>query len=387
MLARGARVLAGPSLEDVEADVRVTGGSFSEVGPDLRAAPGEEVLDCSGMLAVPGLVNAHTHVGDSVAKGISDGLTVEGAVHPAYGAKRRVLSGTPPALLEGMMRSACRLMLSKGVTTFADFREGGLEGARMLRRAASGIPIRCLVFGRLEHYPGPGGGPLDGARRAELAALLAECDGIGISGANENPDPVLEEYGATGRAAIHAAESAQSVAASLERTGRGEVERALLARPLFLVHMVHAGPGDLGAARAARGIVACPRSNAALGAGAPDIRAMSDAGCTVALGTDNVMVNSPDMFREMDYASRSAEAAGRPVPARDVLRMATVNGARVLGTRGGQISPGADADMVLLDARSLELAPVHDPYEAVVHRATDSSVRAVVAGGRVVHGA
>jgi Cytosine deaminase and related metal-dependent hydrolases len=66
--------------------------------------------------------------------------------------------------------------------------------------------------------------------------------------------------------------------------------------------MTHASKSDLQAAvKKTRGIVICPRANSSLAEGIPDIQKMENAGCLLALGTDNVMINSPDMFREMDF--------------------------------------------------------------------------------------
>ena len=384
--------------------------------------PGEEVVDCEGLLAIPAFVNAHTHVGDSIAKDAAPGRTVDAAVHPVMGAKPRILARSRPEHLEAMMRAACVSMLAGGTTTFADFREGGRAGAEMLARAASGLPVRPVILGRVEAYEdvrqrgskgGPGGLPR-GRLAAQAADLLGACDGVGLSGPNENSDAALRAYARAARRpklrAIHAAETAASSSASVRHTGRTEAERALLLRPHLLVHMTHASASDLeAAARAGAAIVVCPRSNAALGAGLPDVPEMLAAGCRVALGTDNVMVNAPDMFREMDYLRRAAAAAAaaarpagrhagrgrgrggaaarrRPLLARDVLRMATVDGGRALRRNAGAIARGMAADCILIERHSVDLEPMHDPWAAVVHRASRSSIRAVVSGGRIVHG-
>ena len=422
MLLRNACALLGPRLSlAARADIGESGGTFDRVcaARAAEARRGEEVIDCEGLLAVPALVNAHTHIGDSIAKDAAPGRTVDEKVHPVYGAKPRILARSRPGHLESMMRASCVSMLAGGTTTFADFREGGLEGAAMLSRAAAGLPVRPVILGRVEAYDGvaraaPGrrrrkrparGAAAEEARprgvsRAEIAALLAACDGIGLSGPNENSDDALRAYARAVRRprlrAIHAAETAASASASRRRTGRTEAERALLLRPDVLVHMVHATDADmLAAARAGAAVVVCPRSNAALGAGLPDVPRMLAAGCRVALGTDNVMVNAPDMFREMDYLRRATAAmleyrrasSGLRLPdARAVLRMATVEGGRALRRRAGAIARGMAADCILFERHSVDLEPMHDPWAAVVHRASASSIRAVVSGGRIVHG-
>ena len=421
MLLRNACALLGPRLSlAARADIGESGGTFDRVcaARAAEARRGEEVIDCEGLLAVPALVNAHTHIGDSIAKDAAPGRTVDEKVHPVYGAKPRILARSRPGHLESMMRASCVSMLAGGTTTFADFREGGLEGAAMLARAAAGLPVRPVILGRVEAYDGvaraaPGrrrkrparGAAAEEARqrgvsRAEIDGLLAACDGIGLSGPNENSDDALRAYARAVRRprlrAIHAAETAASASASRRRTGRTEAERALLLRPDVLVHMVHATDADmLAAARAGAAVVVCPRSNAALGAGLPDVPRMLAAGCRVALGTDNVMVNAPDMFREMDYLRRATAAmleyrrasSGLRLPdARAVLRMATVEGGRALRRRAGAIARGMAADCILFERHSVDLEPMHDPWAAVVHRASASSIRAVVSGGRIVHG-
>lgn len=414
MLLRNACALLGPSLSPAaRADIGESGGAFDRIAPRGKRAEarrGEDVYDCEGLLAVPALVNAHTHVGDSIAKDAAPGRTVDERVHPVLGAKPRILARSRPDHLEAMMRASCASMLAGGTTTFADFREGGPEGADMLARAASGLPVRPVVLGRIEAYDNVGDGAEGGRPAAEIARLLSRCDGVGLSGPNENSDEALAAYARAVRRprlrAIHAAETAASSAASKRRTGRTEVERALLLRPHILVHMTHATDADLlAAARAGAAVVVCPRSNAALGSGLPDVPRMLAAGCRVALGTDNVMVNAPDMFREMDYLGRATEAMqaergrgrGRggggdappdpqPLAARAILRMATVDGGAALRRRVGAIARGMAADCMLIERHSVDLEPMHDPWAAVVHRASASSIRAVVSGGRVVHG-
>ena len=233
------------------------------------------------------------------------------------------------------------------------------------------------------------------AGQTSCRPLVRECDGIGISGANENSDASLGQYARCDGAlrAIHASETRESVARSADMTGRSETARALQMRPHILVHMTHASEADLDAAcRCAdtRGIVACPRANAALAEGMPDIVMMKSRlrhGRKIALGTDNVMVNAPDMLREMEYAWKTAMAMhGREVDPVLILKMATVNAGVILGRRIGQIARGMLADCVFVDRHALEIEPMHSPHAAVVHRATASSIRAVMINGRIVHG-
>lgn len=389
MILRNIAALVGPALRHVHRTTISMSDTFASIKKGSRTSS----VDCEGLVAIPGLVNAHTHIGDSVAKDIGAGRDAAWRIHPVYGAKRKVLESTDPRTIVRYMRQTISSMLECGTTTFVDFREGGTGGIALLRRALAARPIRAVVLGRIESYdsalrvrknakPDPG-------RRAEVDALLAECDGLGISGANENSDASLRQYSLTPKLrAIHAAETANGGRFSMRNTGRSEVARALLADPHFVIHMTQATRAQMrSVARRTRGVVVCPRANASLAEGGPDIAALAGAGCNVALGTDNVMLNSPDLLAEMDYAWKAGMArAHAPIDPRDILCMATINAGRMLGKKIGAISPGMAADCVLIDMSDIDMAPTHNIHAAIVGRATKRTIRAVIIGGKLVRG-
>jgi len=139
------------------------------------------------------------------------------------------------------------------------------------------------------------------------------------------------------------------------------------------VHLVHADRDHLERI-ADRSIPAavCPRANTVLDVGRPPIRDLLDH-TTVALGTDNVMLNPPSMFREMAYTAKEFD-----VTAREVLRMATAGGAEAVGLDCGVIAPGRRAALTVIDGDSDNLAGTVDPVRAVVRRATALDVERVV---------
>ena len=96
--------------------------------------------------------------------------------------------------------------------------------------------------------------------------------------------------------------------------------------------MTHASKSDLHlASKKTNGIVVCPRANAALAEGIPDIDLMLRTNCNVAIGTDNVMINSPDMFREMDYLWKATMGIHKKrIDPKNILKMATVNAGKLL---------------------------------------------------------
>ncbi|MGI0005101.1 MAG: amidohydrolase family protein, partial [Nitrososphaera sp.] len=311
-------------------------------------------------------------------------------VHPVFGAKKAILEKSVPAHLQAFVKSSAISMLQKGITAFADFREGGSEGVRLLKGAVAGLPIKCVALGRADHYCGdPSGNKgLPPQAVAKAGEVLKLADGLGISGANENTDAALGQYGEMAAAAgklvaIHTAESRESAEFSMQHTGRSEVERIMgHLKPDIAVHMTNATDNDISLVAGKAGVVVCPRANGVLGAGLPRVAEMVRRGCQIAIGTDNVMLNSPDMFRELDYLWKASHAAGEFIEPRELVKMATVNAARMLGLDSGSIEAGRAADLVFIDTRHADLYPMHDPYAAVVHRAGPGSVSAVMVNGR-----
>ncbi len=395
MLIKNISVLYGSDLKYLSSvDVRVSGQYFKQIRKSLRVASKEECYDCEGFLMIPGFVNAHTHIGDSLAKDLGLELGAEQRIHPISGLKQRILSTSKPSHLVDFMRNACVSMIRKGITTFVDFREGSIDGINLIQKAIRHVPIRPVILGRLEYYQDKRSVkqniPLPKSKRTELQQLLRKCDGLGISGSNENSDSVLRYYSKFKKIkAIHSAETNQSCKTSKKLTNRTETHRCLLLRPNFLVHMTHASRRDLQlAAKNKISIVVCPRANASLAEGIPDVSLMIKAGCNVTIGTDNVMFNSPDMFRELDYLWKVSMGMKKSrIDPKTILKMATVNAGKLLRNKKlGMIQENTLADCIIMDKRTIDLAPMHNPYASIVHRASENAIKAVIIGGKIAHG-
>ncbi|MFL6512627.1 MAG: amidohydrolase family protein [Nitrososphaera sp.] len=348
-------------------------------------------MDAKEFIIVPGLINAHTHIGDSIAKDIAVEQRLNERVHPVFGVKKKILQKSLPEHLKTFIRNSAISMMKNGIVAFADFREDELEGIRLLKDAIEGLPIKCIALGRINYYSDPkdsAGLPPEREERAEEVVELA--DGLGISGANENTDTTLAQYrqlAGKKLLAIHAAESKETVEFAKVNTGRSEVDRIMEhLRPDFVVHMTKATEDEISlVAKSGTGIIVCPRANGVLGAGIPRVGQMLKQNCLVAVGTDNVMLNSPDILRELDYiwkASRATE--GEMLRAREVLKMATINAAQILRLNTGCIETGRAADLIFIDKKHVDLYPMHDPYASIVHRLSQSSITAVMIDGRFV---
>ena len=394
MLIKNVSVLLGQELEFVlDTNIKIQNKLFKQIQPTIKSSVKEKSVDGEGLLLIPGFINAHTHIGDSIGKDITINSSVDEKIHPVFGVKSKILKNTPQQNLANFMKNTCHSMIRKGITTFVDFREGGLEGVILLKKALSDIPIRSIILGRAAFYQDSNeirrNLPFPRGHIKDLTTLLKKCDGLGISGANENSTSVLNYYSKTKQLrAIHSSETKQSVAKSKKISGESETIRALSIKPHFLVHMTHASQNDLyTASKKTRGIVICPRANSALAEGIPDIELMQKTGCTIALGTDNVMINSPDMFREMDFLWKVTMGIHKKrINPKDILKMATVNGGKILKKDIGVIEIGKIADGIFLDKHALDLEPMHNPHASIVHRASESAIRAVMIGGKVVHG-
>lgn len=394
MLIKNVSVLYGKELTFVPSiNLKISEQVFKKIKPNLSPSRKEVVFDCEGLLLVPGFVNAHTHIGDSIGKDITLNKDVDGKIHPIFGVKPKILKKSNPAHLSNFMKNTCHAMIRKGITTFVDFREGGIEGVMLLKQVLSTVPIRSVILGRLEYYHNHNqirnNVSLPENQSNQLEKILQKCDGIGISGPNENSNSILKHYSNTKKIrAIHSAETIQSSKVSKKISGKTETQRALLMKPHFLVHMTYSSLADLrSVAKKTRGIVICPRANAALAEGIPNIDLMLRAGCNIAIGTDNVMINSPDMFREMDFLWKITMGINRKrISPKQILKMATVNAGKLLHKNIGIIETGCLADCIFIDRHAIDLEPIHNPHASIVHRATESSIRAVMIGGKIVHG-
>jgi guanine deaminase len=330
-------VLVGRSFDAVRGRVVVEDGRIEAI---------ERAGTNSTDIVLPAFVNAHTHVGDSVAKEAAAGLPLGEAVAPPDSLKHRRLAAADRADLVAAIRRTLRFMERTGTGAFLDFRESGVEGARALREAARDGEIEPFVLGSGDE------------------SVLGVADGYGASGANDG------DFTAQRRAARDADVPFAIHAGEPDAT---DIHPTLDLEPDLLVHMVHAGPDHLRrVADQEVPVAVCPRANLVLGVGSPPVRDLLDH-ATVALGTDNVMLNPPSMFREMAYTAKTFD-----VDAREVLRMATAAGADAVGLDRGVIEPGERAALLVVDGASDNLAGVDDPVRGVVRRATPLDVEEVV---------
>ena len=393
MILKNISILYGNNLKFIEqTNVLITNNTFQKIHSKIKPAK-HKVVDCDGLLLIPGLINSHTHIGDSIAKDISLDKDPDSKINPIFGIKQKILRETEPKKLIHFMRKTMKSMLKKGITTFVDFREGGLEGILLLQKALADLPIRAIILGRIEYYQSKSqikrNTPIPLSYQGQIEQLVKNCNGIGISGSNENSDSSLKQFSKTKKIrAIHCAETKQSYFISKQLRKKTEPERCILLKPDFLIHMTYATQNDLKfVSKKIKGIVVCPRANASLAEGIPNVDQMLKAKCNVTIGTDNVMINSPDMFREMDFLWKVTMGIQKKrIDPKKILKMATVNAGKLLDKKIGCIKEGYLADGVFIKKDNLDLDPLQNPHASIVHRASENSIKAVMIGCEIIHG-
>ncbi len=381
-----------------------------------------KVYDGTGFLVIPGFINSHTHIADSIGKDISISSTFDEMINPVYGIKKKILYKSMKEHLKYFMRTSAISMMIKGTIYFIDFREGGPEGVELLKESIQDLPIKSVILGRIEYYfnlkkilknkkqteKKDIDEKLDKLPKLSLESLsrvLELSDGLGLSGANENTDYALKQYKYKVKEfnknnylvhkkkiiAIHAAESKSTIKFSKLLTGKTEVERIInFLKPDILIHMTHANLQDLTLALHNNiGIVLCPRSNGILGNGIPNVVTMLKLGFKISIGTDNIMLNSPDLLQELDYLwkvikSQSSKYSNSIDP-KELLKMITVNPGEIFNLNSGSIEIGKCADLLFIDKYHIDLQPIHNIYSSIIHRLSYGAIKAIMIDGRFIN--
>jgi len=338
-------VINGNNFEPLEGYICLKDGIIKEV------SEGKVDADFEGIIC-PCFVNAHTHIGDSAFKDPPI-MPLDEMVGPG-GLKHRIIAQTPPEILtEGMKRSILE-MTASGTCVFSDFREGGIEGIQLLSRAIRDIPIEAKIMGR----------PLEYSQE-----FPKECFGLGISRTMDYDYKSLKEI------LLYAKKRSQMVAIHAGEASCDDISDALNLEPDFLVHLCKAENEHMKRIKALNiPVVICPRSNLMTGAGLPDLKGMLQKGLTVGVGTDNVMLNAPDMFSEMNFVFRTLLHDDR-----QVFKMCTLNGAKILGIdhRIGSICENKEARVMVINRNSNNMWGSSNPLASVVRRARPSDILAV----------
>lgn len=382
--------------------VAVKDGKVAAVGQIQKEAdlpPAREYLDAGGALVLPGLVNTHCHAPMVWFRGLADDLPLQDwlnhKIFPAEGGwldREKVYWGSLLAAAE---------MIRGGITTVAD----GYFYEAEVRRAFRDAGLRAMVAQGLVDFPFPGvPDPRDNLAHA-ARFLETESEGSGLVTAaifchspyTCGPETLQGTKALTRTRGvpwfIHLAETRREVAELKVQTGMSPAtyldSLGLLDELTVVVHGVWLEPADMEIlARRGAKVSHCPESNLKLAAGVAPVPELLAQGVTVGLGTDGAASNNNlDIFGEMSLTARLHKVwQGDPtvLPAREVLALATREGAGVLGMgdRVGTLSPGKQADLIVVDVNQAHLTPLYDPYSHLIYAARSADVRHVMVAGR-----
>ena len=425
---RNATAVCVDALDTIvdKATIVIDDGVITEITPGVKGAAGVEgaagigggmaggaprgepdvEIDADGGIVLPGLFNAHAHLAMTLLRGVADDCDLDGflaAVLPIEGAllsAHVVEVGTELAAVE---------CLRSGITSALDmyfFPEEALT-------ASAAMGMRLHTGPVFIQFPGADNRPWD-VRLAWAREWMAGA-AAGSPGA-EDPrsrwacphstylltERQLRDVAALSnetqcRVHVHAAETRAELAqvAGLHG-GRTPVQvlfdTGLLHDRTVLAHCVHVTDVDIALiADAGAHVVHNPASNAKLASGLAPVRRMLDAGINVALGTDgSASANDLDLWLAMRLAgflpSLVHDHPGQ-ITARELLRMATINGARAAGVDDfvGSLEVGKRADLIVLDSTSAASFPSYDPLSTLAYATSRAEVRDVfVDGSRVV---
>ncbi len=399
--------------------IRVRGGRIAAIG-DLAPEPGERIVDAAGCVVYPGLISTHHHLFQSVLKGVRAGIN-----QPLMAWLRSVPHAYWDKVNEEELYTAARiglveLMLS-GATTAADHHylfsdTYRFDPAAVIFEAARDLGLR-LVLCR-------GGGTVIHERVAAiqpipvepLDAMIRSVDACARRYNDPAPDSMRrvsfapttppwsvkpEELKVIAAAArglglrlhSHLSETHDDVAFCLEKFGKRPVhwmaEHDWLGPDVWFAHLVHLDAGEVDLlVETGTGMSHCPQSNCRLGSGIAPADRMAAQGGAVSLAADGAASNeAADMISEMHSAWHVHRAAKGAAAAtvEEVVRWATVNGARVLGFPDlGVLAPGKLADIAVFSLSHPRYFGLHDPLAGPVVAGGAADLRLLMAGGRIV---
>lgn len=352
-----------------------------------------KVIDATGFIVMPGLINTHTHIAMALLRGISDDVPLMEWLNEhiwpveAHMGYNEILIGAKLGALE---------MLKGGTTTFVDmypYEEAVAEASEEAGIRAVVSP--CAMDFRMPHFEEDWRAVQKRFSNSNLVSMMIGVHAIyTCSPENMKHAMELSEQLSTG-IHIHHSETKDEEKTVRERYNANPTEHlvnvGLIKRPTLAAHCVYMSDEDITAFAENNVSVAYnPQSNMKLASGIAPIAKMLDAGVNVSIGTDGASSNNDlDMWDEMRTASLLQKVnTMNPcvLTAYQVLQMATVNGAKAIGKEGelGILQEGALADIILVDFEKPHLYPHTNLISELVYSCHASDVDTVIVNGEIV---
>jgi 5-methylthioadenosine/S-adenosylhomocysteine deaminase len=438
LLIRGARVLALDEADHdwASADIVVENGRIAAIGPDAARdwpRPVSRTIDGRGLLAMPGLINAHFHSPGNLMKGSLPGLPLE--IFMLHEVPPLASGGDAQRLAYVRTMVGALEMLRRGITAVHDdayhvpvastesvdaimqaYADSGIRAtvaidqpniveyqkypylAELLpaaeRRAMDEAPrqssteLLALYAHLIERWHGAEGGRLAAAVSCSAPQRVTDDYFAGLSALSRQHDLPFN---------IHILETKLQRVLGREKFGKSLVRHVhdlgFLDERMMVIHAIWIDGDDIRLLADSHCTVAHnPVCNLRLGSGVMPYRKLRDAGVPICLGTDEM--NTDDSVNLWFVAKTAAllhtlaspDYSTWPQPA-EILHAATYGGARALRREGklGHLALGCDADIALLDLDTVAFTPLNDLKRQLVHCEDGASVRATVVAGRVVY--
>ncbi len=403
-LIRGGTIVTMNRKRQVfKGDIRFSGGVILEVSNSLKPLPKETVVEAENTFVIPGLIQAHTHLVQTLFRGWADDLELLDWL-------KKKIWPMEHAHTEASLRASARIGLLEmqlaGTTAILDM--GTVRDHEIVFDEAARSGMRYWGGNCLMDLKGSSG-PLYRATKDSLAyseELIKSYHGKGLLQYAVSPrfvisctDQILNQASQLQKKFglifhTHASENKTEVALVKKRTGMGNVQFlnkiGCLHERTVIAHGIHLSKSEMKAMiNAQAGLCHCPSSNLKLASGIARIHEYRKMGMKVALGSDGAPCNnSMDPFLEMRLAALLQKPIFGPtsLPAQDAFEMATLGGARALCAEKeiGSLEKGKRADIVLVKRDHPSVATVQDPYSALVYSCLGRDVRDVWIEGKEI---
>jgi 5-methylthioadenosine/S-adenosylhomocysteine deaminase len=394
LLIQNAHIVTmDPTLGQLTGDVRIENGNIAAVGKNLQPN-GARMLDGRGMIVIPGLIDTHWHMWNSIARSFVPMPSGE----PFAEAMKKINTGYAPEYAYLGVRLAAAEALNSGITTvhnwahniagpaFADAEWRALQDSGLGGRFSYGYP-QSLTADKTMDFS-------DAQRMRSVVEAHPDWHyGLCFRGPERTEDAVWTREWAFGREQGLPMTTHIAVTRELQkqRAIQALAKRDLLGPDVQLVHATHADADDCRAIVAQGSPVSLsPFTEMRVGYGLPPVMRLHEAGVEISLSVDNTpLAGNADFFSIMrltlNLATGMSENQLALTPER-VLHWATLGGARDLGIadRVGSITVGKRADLVMLDARRLGTVPLTDALAIVTQSVQPADVDTVIAGGRMM---
>ncbi|HSR98505.1 MAG TPA: 5'-deoxyadenosine deaminase [Kofleriaceae bacterium] len=409
LVFRGGTILTvDPEHRVLAGDVACKGGAIVHVGGDYTPTGRDfTIVDCAGCIVMPGLVQAHVHTCQTLARGRADDLELLDWLRTVVWPYEAALDETA---ITASTELACAELLLGGTTAILDM--ATVHHTDAVFAAAERSGIRATIGKAMMDAPDPATPPRlrEGTRSSldESAALIARWHGAAAGRLRyayaprfvlSCTDDLLREVGHEAprrgvRVHTHASESQGEIELVRQRFGKDNIsvldDFGLLGDHCCVAHCVHVSADErrLLAARGAH-VCHCPSSNLKLASGICPVPELIAAGVSVAIGADGAPCNNNlDGLVELRLAAllHKHRAGARALPAPEVVRMATLGGAAALGLADqiGSLELGKRGDLIAIDIQALHSVPTASPWSAIAYAAKSSDVRHAAVDGAIV---